>query len=87
MQVDKNQADVGLLRGAARMARSGLQASPLMDVARFTRQLEDTLIALYRRTEAEERHKTMHAKTILHVGPGHRDNGAPLPAAFQGSDW
>ena len=62
--------------------RDRMRASPLMDVTGFTRQLEDTLIDLYRRTEAEERHKTMHAKTLLHVGPGHRDNGAPLPTAF-----
>ena len=26
-------------------------------------------------------------KTILHVGPGHRRNGARLPPAFQTSDW
>lgn len=29
----------------------------------------------------------MNAKTILNVGPGHRNNGAKLPAAFQGSEW
>ena len=79
---------VALANDRARLAqlratlRDRMRASPLMDVARFTRQLEDTLIDLYRRTEAEERHKTMHAKTLLHVGPGHRDNGAPLPTAF-----
>lgn len=67
--------------------RERMRASPLMDVTGFTRQLEDTLIDLYRRIEAEESHKSMHAKTILHVGPGHRNNGAKLPAAFQGSDW
>lgn len=27
------------------------------------------------------------ASTILHVGPGHRHNGATLPAVFQGGDW
>jgi SAM-dependent methyltransferase len=58
-----------------------------MDVAGFTRQLEDILIDLYRRIEAEESAKVMNAKTILHVDPGHRDNGAKLPAAFQGSEW
>jgi len=67
--------------------RERMRASPLMDVASFTRQLEDTLIDLYRRIEAEESHKAMNAKTILHVGPGHRNNGAKLPAAFQGNDW
>lgn len=67
--------------------RDRMRTSPLMDVAGFTRQLEDTLIDLYCRIEAEERQKAMHAKTILHVGPGHRNNGAKLPAAFLGSDW
>lgn len=67
--------------------RERMRASPLMDVAGFTRQLEDTLIDLYRRIEAEESTPAMNAKTILHVGPGHRNNGAKLPAAFQGSEW
>ncbi len=67
--------------------RSRMRASPLMDVAGFTRQLESTLIDLYRRIEAEERTQAMQAKTILHVGPGHRKNGAKLPAAFQGNEW
>lgn len=67
--------------------RDRMRASALMDVAGFTRQLENTLIDLYRRVEAEESHKAMNARTILHVGPGHRNNGAKLPAAFQGSEW
>lgn len=67
--------------------RDRMRASPLLDVAGFTRQLEDTLIDLYRRIEAEESYNAMTAKTILHVGPGHRNNGAKLPVAFQGSDW
>ena len=29
----------------------------------------------------------MSAKTILHVGSGHRRNGSQLPAAFQGVEW
>lgn len=67
--------------------RDRMHASSLMDVWTFTRQLEDTFFDLYRRIEAEEKEKAMHAKTILHVGPGHRNNGAKLPAAFQGSEW
>lgn len=67
--------------------RDRMRASPLMDVTDFTRQLEDILIDLYRRIEAEESTKAMHAKTILHVGPGHRNNGAKLPAAFLSSEW
>ena len=67
--------------------RARMQASILMDVAGFTRQLENTLIGLYRRIAAEETDKAMNAKTILHIGPGHRHNGAQLPVVFQGSDW
>lgn len=29
----------------------------------------------------------MTTKTILHVGPGHRRNGAKLPAVFQAPEW
>lgn len=29
----------------------------------------------------------MGAKTILHVGPGHRESGAKLPVAFQTPEW
>jgi ubiquinone/menaquinone biosynthesis C-methylase UbiE len=29
----------------------------------------------------------MTPKTVLHVGPGHRQSGAKLPQGFQGSDW
>lgn len=67
--------------------RDKMRTSPLMDAAGFTRQLEDTLTDLYRRIEAEEREKAMSAKTVLHVGSGHRHNGAQLPSVFQGSGW
>lgn len=67
--------------------RQRMNDSPLCNVAAFTHQLENHLIALYRSVEAKERDKAMHAKTILHVGPGHRANGAKLPTALQGSEW
>ncbi|MFG0465325.1 methyltransferase domain-containing protein [Pseudomonas putida] len=72
--------------------RSGLrkcmQTSALMDVTGFTQQFEASLIALYQRVGAEEAARPMNnTRTILHVGPGHRSNGAKLPAAFQGSEW
>ncbi len=67
--------------------RQRMQASPLCDVAGFTRHLEDSLIALYRKIEADKDTTLMIPQTILHVGPGHRNNGARLPAAFQGSEW
>lgn len=79
--------DRGRLAQLRATLRERMRASPLMDVTGFTRQLEDTLIDLYRRIEAEESHKAMNVKTILHVGPGHRNNGAKLPVAFQSSEW
>src|SRR5690606_39802255 len=39
--------------------RERMRASPLLDVAGFTSQLEDALIDLYRRIQAEERQKSM----------------------------
>jgi len=67
--------------------RQRMKASPLMDVARFTRQLEQTLINLYKNIDACEKERIMSAKTVLHVGPGHRRNGARLPAVFQTPEW
>ena len=67
--------------------RAKMQASPLMDVTGFTRSLEATLIGLYGRIASEERIQAMHPKTILHVGPGHRSNGAQLPMGFQTPEY
>lgn len=67
--------------------RDRMRASSLMDETGFTRHLENTLIDLYQRIAAEEKEKAVCAKNILHVGPGHRSNGAKLPAVFQGSEW
>lgn len=71
--------------------RSGMRprmlASPLMDVAGFTRQLETTLHRLYAEIAEKETTLTMTVKTILHVGPGHKRNGAKLPVAFQTPEW
>lgn len=50
--------------------REKMRASSLMDVAGFTRQLENTLIDLYRRIEAEERESTVTPQTFLHIGCG-----------------
>ena len=83
-ELANDQARLAQLRATL---RERMRASALMDVVGFTRQLEDALINLYRRIEAEERHKAMTSKTILHVGPGHRNNGAKLPVAFQSSEW
>ena len=67
--------------------RQRMQASPLCDVSGFSQSLEDTLLNLYRRIEAAPDTTLMIPKTILHVGPGHRQNGARLPAAFASPDW
>jgi len=67
--------------------RDRMRVSSLMDETGFTRHLENTLIDLYQRIAAEEKEKAVNAKNILHVGPGHRNNGAKLPAVFQGSEW
>lgn len=67
--------------------RERMRASTLMDVAGFTRQLEEALTGLYQHLSTKEIQQPMTAKTILHVGPGHRRNGARLPAAFQNDQW
>lgn len=88
---------VSLATDPGRLAtlRSGLRglmrASPLMDVAGFTRQLEGTLSRLYDALAENENTmntmNTMNTRTILHVGPGHRRSGASLPAGFQSAEW
>ncbi len=67
--------------------RPRMLASPLMDVAGFTRQLEATLQQLYAEIAEKETTRAMASKIILHVGPGHRRNGAKLPVAFQTPEW
>jgi SAM-dependent methyltransferase len=67
--------------------RDRMQASPLMQVERFTRQLEQTFTDLYQDISTRERERPMHVKTVLHVGPGHRRGGARLPVAFQSEEW
>lgn len=78
-------------RNQLAMLRSGMRArmlaSPLMDVANFTRQLEHTLHRLHAEITEKETLRIMHPKTILHVGPGHRHSGAKLPPAFQTPEW
>jgi SAM-dependent methyltransferase len=75
------------LSGLRQSLRSRMQSSPLMDVKGFTRQLESTLCQLYDDIYQKTQEAAMNAKTVLHVGPGHRSNGAKLPVAFQSADW
>lgn len=84
VELGRSRERLALLRSSL---RDKMRASPLMDVVGFTRQLEHALADLYRRIEAKERTTAMQARIVLHVGPGHRNNGAKLPAAFLGSEW
>lgn len=80
-------ADRGRLAYLRTTLRSTMRASPLMDVAGFTRQIETTLVDLYRAIHIRTDNTTMPAKTVLHVGPGHRQSGARLPPGFQSGEW
>lgn len=79
-----DRARLAILRSGM---RTRMEGSPLMDVAGFTRQLENTLHQLYADIAQKEIRQAMNAKAILHVGPGHKQNGAKLPAAFQTPEW
>lgn len=79
--------DPGRLVALRSEMRTKMQASPLMDVAGFTRQLEGALHQLYTQISENESLHAMNIKTILHVGPGHRNSGAKLPQPFQTSEW
>lgn len=80
-------ADLAALQTLRAGLRERMQASPLMDVQGFARRFEDALIGLYQKIAVEEEGKAMNAKTVLHVGPGHRANGAQLPEAFRSAEW
>lgn len=68
--------------------RARMRASPLMDIPGFTRQLEQALIDIYQNIAAGvQQGSAVVRKTVLHVGPGHRQSGAALPPAFQAPDW
>lgn len=79
-----DRAKLSHLRNTLRIA---LQTSSLMDVEGFTRQLEATLSELYHAIKVQGDLKAMTPKKVLHVGPGHRQSGAKLPAGFEGSEW
>jgi len=67
--------------------RSKMQTSSLMDVPGFTRQLEQAFLKLHKAINIREKDHDMKHKTILHIGSGHRQNGAKLPVAFQTPEW
>lgn len=80
-------ADTARLASLRSGMRARMLASPLMDLPGFTRALEDTLHRVYAQIADPESPTAMPQKTILHVGPGHRRNGASLPTALQAGEW
>ena len=80
-------ADPARLTSLRSGLRARMQASPLMDLPGFTRALEDTLQRLYAKVADTESPSAIPRKTILHVGPGHRSNGAALPMALLSGEW
>lgn len=85
LELSGDQARLAELRS---YLREQMQTSLLMDVAKFTQQLEQTLINLYDDILGrQEISSSKQIKTILHVGCGHRQNGARLPAIFYTSEW
>lgn len=68
--------------------RHNMGTSSLMNVQAFAQQLEACFKHLHnQRLEQQQAVSTLPIKTILHVGPGHRQNGARLPPVLQTSDW
>lgn len=67
--------------------RQRMQASPLMDVAGYARHLEDTLVDLFTHAGTKETSSVTAPLQVLHVGSGHRNSGAKLPAFFQAPGW
>lgn len=79
--------DINRLTELRSTLRARMSTSQLMDVHGFTRQLEQCFIDLHQEIAAKEKMLIDTTKTILHVGSGHRKNGAKLPAALQSSEW
>lgn len=71
--------------------RQRMRESPLMNVQAFAQQLAACFKRLHDQIFESQRAMstlpTIPTKTVLHVGPGHRPNGAQLPRAFQHNDW
>jgi protein O-GlcNAc transferase len=84
-------ADQEMLVNLRPTLRARMLAAPFMDVGGFTREFENTLINLYNSIETQEKQQIkdnpLASRVVLHVGPGHRKNGAKLPLAFQSSEW
>jgi len=79
---DKDQ-----LQGTRATLRDAMRSSSLMNVEGFTRHLEQAYYELYEKIKMQERIKKTSLKTVLHVGPGHRQSGAKLPDGFESGEW
>jgi len=64
-----------------------MNSSSLMNPKAFIEEFENSLVTLYEEKMAEQQEIDMTKKNILHIGPGHRANGAKLPKYFQNSSW
>jgi protein O-GlcNAc transferase len=67
--------------------RHAMGASPLMDVDGFTHTLEQAYHQLHNNLAMQEMNNMSGLKTVLHVGPGHRNSGAKLPEGFSADAW
>ncbi len=79
--------DCGRLLTLRKQMREKMQNSPLMDVPGFASGFEQCLIELYQEIYTREKNYPMNSKTVLHVGAGHKQNGAKLPPFFQTPEW
>lgn len=84
-------ADLAADRDRLVQLRAGMRArmrdSALMDARGFAAQIEQCLRDLYHDIYLKNQEPAMTSKTILHVGPGHRENGAKLPPVFHTPEW
>lgn len=67
--------------------RPMMQASTLMDAKTITDKLELVLINLYQTYYEQQMKTNTQSKQVLHIGSGHRQNGARLPQGFQTTGW
>lgn len=80
-------ADKDKLARTRATLRDAMGSSCLMDVSGFTRHLEQAYYEIYKKIKMQESTTSTPLKTVLHVGPGHKNSGAKLPEGFEEGDW
>jgi hypothetical protein len=80
-------ADTQLLAKIRASLRKTMRASPLMDVDKFTQNLQQAYYQIYDKINMQEKKIPTSPKTVLHVGSGHKSSGAKLPEGFSSEDW